>query len=97
MTAETEEGTTATETTDGTGTTETTAEAVIDVAVVAETEILTTAAEEWIKASKCSEQAMQTDRLLRKAQFQSRKESVLAQDGISRLLASRTSRLLKPR
>lgn len=92
MTVETEA---TAETTVGTEITETTAEAATDE--VAETETLMTVAEVPIKVSRSSAQAMRTDHPLQKERFQSPRESVFVQAGISKLLALKTSQLLRLR
>lgn len=85
-------------TTVGTETTETTAEEAIDGEAETEIEIeMTTAAGVPTEVSKCSVQAMRTDHQLQKEQSPFLKESASAQAGISRLLALRTSQLLKLR
>lgn len=86
------------ETTVGTETIETTAEEAIDeeVETEIETEIeMMTVAEVPTEVSKCSVQEMRTDHLLQKGQFPSLRENAFVQGGISKLLASRTSQLLK--
>lgn len=95
----TEEATTATGTTVETVTAETTVEAtdvevvVVDMVVIE----MMTVVEEAIEVSKYSALAMQTDHPLQKVQFQSRKESAYALDGILKLLVSRTSLLCRQR
>lgn len=91
------EGTTATETetTVVTGITGMIGEAT-EEADTAETET-TTVAEVLTEASRCSVQEMRIDHPLQKEPFQSQRESVSALDGISKLLASKTSLLCRQR